>query len=305
MSTSAAGGAPSGADDSVYSAVAAGESVDDVRRAIERSRSPSAVNQAGANGETPLRAARWLLRYDLVCLLLENGAEAGDGDWLWAVRWCVGMNDLAWLRRLIERGVSLDTPPHDRGHTPLMLSCLGPHDTKHCRDMTLWIFRRSSAETRRAVTQDGWSAIDSIVTTSHDDRIQPWHADLIGELLSAGCPVQPRHAPYVVPIAAAHAARREAELAALPALAHDWRAHEALVGLALDVRELREAERGLLERRARLAVLELELDGGTDGSGDSGSESESESESKSVSESKSESESKEGESKESSGGDAE
>jgi len=271
MSTSAAGGAPSGADDSVYSAVAAGESVDEVRRAIERTRSSAAVDQACANGETPLRAARRLQRDDLFCLLLENGAEAGDGDWFWAVSWCVRDNDLAGLRRLIERGVSVNTTD-ENGWTPLMIACFYVHQPNR-RVRTLEIFRHSSAETRRAVTEGGWSAIDCIVACLHD-RIQSWQADLIGELQSAGAPVQHYNAARVVPIAAARAARREAVLAALPPLAHDWRAHEALVSLALDVRELREAERALLERRARLEALERELGGRTDSSG--GNESESE-----------------------------
>ena len=65
-------------------------------------------------------------------------------------------------------------------------------------------------------------------------------------------------------------------------MAHDWRAHEALVGLSLDVRELREAERGLLGRRARLEALERELGGLADSSGGSdGRESASTSESES------------------------
>jgi len=275
MSTSAAGGAPlSSADDRVYRAVAAGGSVDEVRRAIERTRSSAAVDQAGANGETPLRAARRLQRCDLFCLLLENGAEAGDGDWLWAVRWCVEENDLAWLRRLIERGVSVNTID-EAGWTPLMGACFYVHWTNR-RDRTLEIFRHSSAETRRAVTKGGWSAIDCIVASPHD-MIQPWRLELIGELLSAGCPVQHYNAARVVPFAAAHATRREAELAALPPLAHDWRAHETLVGLALEMRELREAERALLERRARLEALERELGSRTGSSGGSESESESES----------------------------
>jgi len=282
MSTSAAGGAPlSSADDRVYRAVAAGASVDEVRRAIERYRSLASVDQAGANGETPLRAARRLQRYDLLCLLLENGAEAGDGDWFWAVCWCVERNDLAGLRRLIERGVSVDTTG-GHGGTPLIIAIIYSQATiTNRRDLTLEIFRRSSAKTRRAVNKyDGKSALDYIYWDFHS-QIQPWQAELIGELLSAGAPVQPRNAPYVMPIAAAHAARREAELAALPPLAHDWRAHEALVGLALDVRELRDAERELLERCARLAVLELELGGGTGSSGGSEGASKSESESES------------------------
>jgi len=246
MSTSpATGGAPfSSGDDRVYRAVAAGGSVDEVRRAIERSRSSAGVDQASANGETPLRAARRLYREDLVCLLLENGAEAGDGDCYLAVCWCVGRNDLAALRRLIERGVSVNTVNED-GWTPLMQACLDSHYPDR-RVMMLEIFRRSSAETWRAICEAyGWSAIESIVA-NHPSQIQPWQAEL-----------RPR----------------EAELAPL---AHSWRAHEALVGLALDVSDMREAERELLERRARLEALERELGSGTGSSGGSEGESEGE-----------------------------
>jgi len=118
MSLTSAGGAPSSANDRVYRAVAARESVDEVRRAIERSRSSAAVNQTGRNGETPLRAARRLRRNDLLCLLLENGAEAEDGDWFEAVFWCVDRNDLAGRRRLVERGVSVNMAD-EYGFTPL------------------------------------------------------------------------------------------------------------------------------------------------------------------------------------------
>jgi len=82
---------------------------------------------------------------------------------------------------------------------------------------------------------------------SHDDR----RAAGGGRLRAAAYNVA-----RVVPFAAAHAARREAELAALPPLAHGWRAHEAFVGLSLDVRDLRDAEGAVQERRARLEVLE-------------------------------------------------
>jgi len=122
MSSSAAGGAPLGTDDRVYRAVAAMGSVDEVRRAIERSRSTAAVNQAGRDGETPLRAARRLRRNNIVGLLLEHGAEGGDGDRNAAVCWCVHENDLAGLRRLIEAGASVDSAS-ESGTTPLMLAC--------------------------------------------------------------------------------------------------------------------------------------------------------------------------------------
>jgi hypothetical protein len=45
----------------------------------------------------------------------------------------------------------------------------------------------------------------------------------------------------------------------LPVHGPSWRAHETFVGLSLDVRELREAEQMVAERRARLVALELEL----------------------------------------------
>jgi len=83
------GQAPNG-DNSVYRAVAAGESADDVRRAIESSRAvapgssaqqqrAAAVNHAEQTGETPLQAAHRQRRGDLVGLLLENGAETAGG----------------------------------------------------------------------------------------------------------------------------------------------------------------------------------------------------------------------------------
>jgi len=124
-------------------------------------------------------------------------------------------------------------------------------------------------------TNSGWSAVDYLINCHGDP--DPWQAEMIVELLAAGAPVTPWHTARVVPVAAAHAARREADLAALPSSAHGWRAHEALVGMSLDVRELREAEREVQERRARVEALEREMGGGTVGSSGSGSESGSES----------------------------
>jgi hypothetical protein len=92
--------------------------------------------------------------------------------------------------------------------------------------------------------------------------------------------------------------RREREVAARrSSAAHHWRAHEAMVGLALDMGELREAAKEVEEKRLSMAALELELcelGAGTESSdsegegesesgsgGESGGESESESESES------------------------
>jgi hypothetical protein len=152
-------------------------------------------------------------------------------------------------------------------------------DRPDCRDLTLEIFRLSSAETRRAV-YDGCSAVEYMILYHGARPFEPWRAQLISDLLAAGAPVQPQYRARVLPIAAAHAARREAELAACQSMAHDWRAHETFVGLSLDVRELREAERAVEERRARVAALELELCAlGAAGSDESESDESNESES--------------------------
>jgi hypothetical protein len=69
----------------VHAAVAAGESAERVRRAIDECARPGdeqgralAVNEAGEGDEFPLVAAGRLRRGDLVGLLLEEGADAGE-----------------------------------------------------------------------------------------------------------------------------------------------------------------------------------------------------------------------------------
>ena len=91
----------------------------------------------------------------------------------------------------------------------------------------------------------------------------------MGELLAEGVTVQPQHAFIVrpiivshgVPIAAEHAERRARELAARRfSTAHNWRAHEAMLGLALDMGELKDAEKEVEEKQARVATLEFRLE---------------------------------------------
>jgi ankyrin repeat protein len=60
--------------------------------------------------------------------------------------------------------------------------------------------------------------------------------------------------------------------------AHNWRGHEAMVGLALDMGELKDAEKEVEENLVRVAALELELCELGAGTESSGSESESEGE---------------------------
>jgi hypothetical protein len=65
----------------VYRAVAAGESAEEVRRAIEADGEAAEARQLAVNKpfhETPLQAAHRLRRVDLVALLLEQGADSRD-----------------------------------------------------------------------------------------------------------------------------------------------------------------------------------------------------------------------------------
>jgi hypothetical protein len=147
------------------------------------------------------------------------------------------------------------------------------------------------AETRRAVHSSGSSAADLIVRgvaadhaflasgapSSEQLRVEGRLFWLLGELLASGTVLRPRYAARLLPIAAARAARQEADLAARRSELCSWRSHEAFVGLALDVGELREAERVVEDRRARVAALELELcelGAGTTGSSSSSSSEE-------------------------------
>lgn len=124
---------------------------------------------------------------------------------------------------------------------------------------------------------DGASAVDLLVDTIRQSAsngaawggVQPWHRTVIAELLVSGAPVLPRSADIVLPIAVSHgfsrAARSEAELAARRSERGRQRAREDLVGLARDVAELREAEKAVRRREARVAELEEALGEGEGG----------------------------------------
>jgi hypothetical protein len=151
--------------------------------------------------------------------------------------------------------------------------------------------RRSRPETRRAVRSKGKSAVDLTLSAVRRSGLplQPWHKQLIGELLSSGAPVKPENLSRVLPIIASHgvqiaaasAEQRERELAARRSSgAHNWRAHDDLVGLALDMGELREAKREEEEKQRRVAELERRLGELGVGTESSGSESEDDDESK-------------------------
>jgi hypothetical protein len=110
-------------------------------------------------------------------------------------------------------------------------------------------------------------------------RMQERRRGVIAELLVSGVHVLPQNAAVILPIAASLGERQEAEMAARRSESRRWRAHEAIVGLAFDQQELRDAERAVEARCARLRELEGQVrqeggerDNNGDESEDDGSE---------------------------------
>jgi hypothetical protein len=199
---------------------------------------------------------------------------------------------------LLDRGAVIDVIDKFGG-TPLIMACVsGIWLRDEGWPLFQEILRRSSAKTRCARWRNGYytSAVDLLARSLNRYLLPSQEAGMraqkrrcwaIAELLASGAPVRPKYAAPVLPIAAQLSARQEAELAARRAELSSWRAHETFVGMSLDVKELRKAERELEEKRARVAALERELrelEGGqreTEGSsgGSEGGEGDDESES--------------------------
>jgi hypothetical protein len=208
-------------------------------------------------------------------LLVRLGAdvEARDSTGGTSIFNYAAMGYLAGVQRLLVHGASADVF-RDDGTTPLIVACDYLNiDHLGRRAVALELLRASSRETRQAVDERSWSAADYIISARRGRSIEPWHKQMVCELLAAGAPVRPYYVPLMPPIAAEHAERREREVAARrSSAAHNWRAHEAMVGLALDMQEMKDTEREVEERQARVEQLERQV--GEMGSGDeSGSES--------------------------------
>jgi hypothetical protein len=243
------------------------------------------VNARTLGGMTPLH---WVTRFAqrvndhhlaALDLLVRLGADVDARDDLGKspIFGCLEKGNLAGMRRLLDHGASPDAVD-EYGHTPVMCAFSINFSEPDRSAAALELSRRSSPETRRAVSRVGWSAVDYVIENMRYHAYEACHFKLIGELLTAGAPVLPENAARVLPIAAAFSARQEAELAARRSESRRWRAHEAFVGLAFDMGELKDAERAFEARRARLAALELELlelGAGSGSRSGSGSESES------------------------------
>jgi ankyrin repeat protein len=160
------------------------------------------------------------------------------------------------LLRLIAHGANVDARNRD-GYTALMrVVSYGSSNGESAMEL----LRRSSIETRRATSRSGWSALDSLAfRMSYAPR--PWHPPVTAELLRSGCPFQPRHAQELLPVAIPVMQEQELDLEIFRSgrLMWDWRGHEAMVHLALQMQETRFYEEAVAERQAEVRRLEAEL----------------------------------------------
>jgi hypothetical protein len=185
---------------------------------------------------------------------------------------------------LLELGASADTRDA-RGISPLMASLKERCDAGNC---FLPLVEHSSAETHRAVDDTGSSALDYLFGRENPVADNPETNHVVFRLLSSGASIIPENAPYVLSYTSVWAARlaaragtthqaagqqqQQEQRAGAPPL---WRMHEAVVRLALDLQEVREAEEGVRAREARVLELERELLGAEEESEGGSSDEES------------------------------
>jgi len=230
------------------------------------------VNARDQDGQTPLHFAVRNCSA-AVDLLVRLGADvnARDERGRTPIFECARVNDAAMLRRLLAHGASPDVVSDD-GYTPLLLhacmNCMNAsHQVGEAGETALALTRGASRETRRAVVahrglwDNGFSAVDFIRTQR---RLFPelWQVEVMAELLVSGASVLPQHAADVLPVVMSHvlplAAQKEAAGRSAQ-LCSSWRAHEAFVGLVLDVQELEAAEKDVEGKRQRVLELKMEL----------------------------------------------
>jgi hypothetical protein len=177
--------------------------------------------------------------------------------------------------RLLALGASPNVISSD-GLTPLMAACLGEEDEMSPR-LISDLLRASSPATRRVTDpEENDSALDLFVASLNDSPA-PWRYGTIREMLAAGVPVKRRNARWALSLAARRADELEAQAAAKPYQTMTWRGHEAMVKLAFDMRDKREAGERARATKRRVEELEREL-AGRRGQGESGSGSDEEDE---------------------------
>jgi hypothetical protein len=148
-------------------------------------------------------------------LLLAHGADINAGEELgWTpLMWSAAGGNVAWIPRLLARGADPDVITR-AGHTPLIYAC------RRCDEdvspaVVMELLRRSSRETRRAVDNLGYSAIDALVNRGiggadaagnprpyRSPPSAPWTTRAIRQLLLSGATCLPHPARVVLPIAA-------------------------------------------------------------------------------------------------------
>jgi hypothetical protein len=159
------------------------------------------------------------------------------------------------------------------GYNPLLRVCYQA-DGPHAAVNVPLLLAASSRATRRAVCPDRRSALEWLLERHGDSPSPPaWCRDAIDQLLLDRVPINPYiYARRALPHAARLGARLQARAAARKGQSAGWRTHDAMVRLALDFQEVREAEEGVRAREARVAELERALGGGG-GEGEKGEES--------------------------------
>lgn len=134
------------------------------------------------------------------------------------------------------------------------------------------LLRVSSRATRRAVDEEGKSAVDRLLERKHrheaqfdmffygfDDSDLPWYDEAIDELLLSGANVHPRNAALAIENAARLGVQLEPRAAAQLRAWPPWRRLEAMLGVAFEHQEMRALAEGVTEREKRVRDLERQL----------------------------------------------
>jgi ankyrin repeat protein len=212
---------------------------------------------AGGGGITSGRAAAFTRLISLGADLEARDTQFNATPLFFAAK--KGQTEMVQL--LSSAGASVDAVSAT-GITPLLAAC-SRRAVRSSRDAIQLLLRLSSDTNRRAVNNNGSSAIDLLVWAQRTDDtptafkpFEPWQLEVVAELRRSGAPVKPRFAAALLPAAAAHANRLDAELAARRSESRRWRAHDCFVQLAFDYRDRREADEAVARSEARLVELE-------------------------------------------------